>query len=129
MDEKLKEKAILKFKNCYGKSPQDMGFYCIDIYKRQGVFLYAETEKALKSYKRGQNHIRTIIPITLLVSMVCFFCAVKIILCDITQGRNINLIYIPLGILILLLIVCFGETFFLQKDKKNWKNKVVWIEC
>lgn len=50
--------AIDLFKKKYGKTPKELGFPVIGIYKKQHAFLYADTEETIRAYKTHQNIIR-----------------------------------------------------------------------
>lgn len=55
---KKTSKAVDLFVVRYGKKPQEFGFSAIDIYEKQQAFLYAVSEKVIKSYKTQQNILR-----------------------------------------------------------------------
>lgn len=60
-NENLREKtdeAINLYKGMYHKTPEDDGFPAIGIYEKQSAFLYATSEKVIKTYKTQQNIIR-----------------------------------------------------------------------
>lgn len=42
---------VALFKRNYGKSPQEMGFFFVEIYDRQKAFLYATSSEVIKAYK------------------------------------------------------------------------------
>ena len=51
-------KAVDLFKMRYGKTPSEAGLPVIGVYERQSAYLYATSEKVIKSYKMQQNIIR-----------------------------------------------------------------------
>ncbi|MBR1756439.1 MAG: hypothetical protein IJ738_02590 [Alphaproteobacteria bacterium] len=56
-----REEAVALFQQKYGTSPKKMGFQVMDIYEKQGVFLYAVSEDVIRVYKMQQNIIRWLI--------------------------------------------------------------------
>ena len=61
----MEEKDIIAAKELfelrYGKTPEEYGYPVIDVYKKQRVYLYAESEEAAAAYKKGQNIIRWVL--------------------------------------------------------------------
>lgn len=53
-----KNEAINLFKKRYGKTPEESGMPEIDIYEKQGAFLYADSKEVIKAYKIQQNILR-----------------------------------------------------------------------
>ncbi len=53
-------KAVDLFKMRYDKTPSEAGLPVIGLYEKQSAYLYATSEKVIKSYKTQQNIIRWI---------------------------------------------------------------------
>ncbi len=76
-----KNEAVNLFKKRYGKTPEESGMPEIDIYEKQGAFLYAVSQETIQAYKTQQNILRWILssfiwPIVIVV--LNFFIAIII---------------------------------------------------
>ncbi len=73
MDKKNQENAGKLFKQIYGEAPADKGLPVVEIYEKQGVYLYATSANVIKTYKMQQNILRCLIPWSMRLLLVAFF--------------------------------------------------------